>query len=213
MAARHRLPPVTVFTEMQIMKSMLLAGAMWAMMSIAALAGETPPVPAPEPPAPEPVWTCPYDLVARATKEDVRQTLGVIPCSLHGTMPLVANAEGGQARIRSENGHYYPRVTINGIGVRMVVDTGATVVALSAEDARKIGIDPQSLQFTGKANSANGPMRTAPVTLPEVNIEGIVLRNVRASCCFTGVSMLGMSALERFSFTVNNGWMFLSPKS
>ena len=95
----------------------------------------------------------------------------------------------------------------------MVVDTGATVVALSAEDAGKIGIDPQSLQFTGKADSANGPMRTAPVTLPEINIEGIVLRNVRASCCFTGVSMLGMSALERFSFTINNGWMFVSPKS
>ena len=139
--------------------------------------------------------------------------LGVIPCSLHGMTPHVANAKGGQAKIRSENGHYYPRVTINGIGVRMVVDTGATVVALSAEDARKIGIDPQSLQFTGKANSANGPMRTAPVTLPEINIEGIVLHNVRASCCFTGVSMLGMSALERFSFTINNGWMFVSPKS
>ena len=167
MAARHRLPPVTAITEMQIMKSILLAGTMLAMMSIAALAEETPPVPAPEPPAPQPVevWTCPYDLIPTARiaalnsaplarpapKEDVRQTLGVIPCSLHGTTPLVANAEGGRAKIRSENGHYYPRVTINGIGVRMVVDTGATVVALSAEDARKIGIDPQSLQFTGKA--------------------------------------------------------------
>lgn len=193
-------------------------------MSIAALAEEMPPVPAPEPVE---VWTCPYDLIPTARiaalnsaplarpapKEDVRQTLGVIPCSLHGTTPLVANAKGGQAKIRSENGHYYPRVTINGIGVRMVVDTGATKVSLSAEDARKIGIDPQSLQFTGKADSANGPMRTAPVTLPEINIEGIVLRNVRASCCFTGVSMLGMSALERFSFTINNGWMFVSPKS
>ena len=185
---------------------MLLAGTMLAIMSVAALAEETTPLPAPQ------VVTCPYDLVP-SIKEEVRQALGVIPCSLHGTTPLVANAKGGQAKIRSENGHYYPRVTINGIGVRMVVDTGATVVALSAEDARKIGIDPQSLQFTGKADSANGPMRTAPVTLPEINIEGIVLRNVRASCCFTGVSMLGMSALERFSFTINNGWMFVSPKS
>ena len=162
-----QLPPVTQITEMLIMKSMSLAP-----MRIAALAEEMPPVPAPEPVE---VWTCPYDLIPTARiaalnsaplarpapKEDVRQTLGVIPCSLHGTTPHVANAKGGQAKIRSENGHYYPRVTINGIGVRMVVDTGATVVALSAEDARKIGIDPQSLQFTGKADSANGPMRTA----------------------------------------------------
>src|SRR5215467_9748488 len=100
---------------MQIMKSMLLAGTMVSMMNIAALAES--PVAAPEPPLPKPVevWTCPYDLVAPGTKEDVRQALGVIPCSLHGRTPLVANAEAGQAKIRSENGHYYPRVTINGI--------------------------------------------------------------------------------------------------
>ena len=79
-------------------------------MSIAALAEEMPPVPAPEPVE---VWTCPYDLIPTARiaalnsaplarpapKEDVRQTLDVIPCSLHGTTPLVANAKGGQAKI------------------------------------------------------------------------------------------------------------------
>jgi len=130
-------------------KSMILAGAMLSMMSVAARAEETPPVPAPEPPAPKPVevWTCPYDLVPTAVKEDVRQALGVIPCSLNGKTPVVANAEGGQAKIRSENGHYFPRVTINGVALPMMADTGATVVSLSAEDARQIGIDPQSLQI------------------------------------------------------------------
>jgi clan AA aspartic protease (TIGR02281 family) len=197
------------------MKSMLLAGTMLSMMSVAALAEETPPVPAPEPTVPKAaeVWTCPYDLVAPGTKEDVRQALGVIPCSLHGRTPLVANAEGGQAKIRSENGHYYPRVTINGIAVRMMADTGATVVSLSPEDARQIGINPQSLQFTGKAQTANGTVRKAPITLPEITIEGFVLRNIPAACCVTGISLLGMSALERLSFKMNNGWMFLSPKS
>jgi hypothetical protein len=56
---------------MQIMK-MLLAGTMLAMMSVAALAEETPPVPPPQ------VVTCPYDLVP-SIKEEVRQALGVIP--------------------------------------------------------------------------------------------------------------------------------------
>ena len=95
----------------------------------------------------------------------------------------------------------------------MMADTGATVVSLSAEDARQIGIDPQSLQFTGKAQTANGTVRKAPITLPEITIEGFVLRNIPAACCVTGISLLGMSALERLSFKMNNGWMFLSPKS
>jgi clan AA aspartic protease (TIGR02281 family) len=203
---------------------MLLASTMLAMMCVAALAEETPPVPAPEPVQ---AWTCSYDLfptgriaalnvvpLARpATKEEVRLALGVIPCSLHGTTPIVANAQGGEAKIRSEDGkHYYPRVIINGTPVRMLADTGATLVALSAEDARKVGIDPQSLQFTGQAHTANGPRPAAPITLSEITIEGTVLRNVRASCCVTGESLLGMSALERFNFTMNNGLMVLSPK-
>ena len=100
---------------------MLLAGTMLAMMSVAALAEETPPVPAPQ------VVTCPYDLVP-SIKEEVRQALGVIPCSLHGTTPVVANAQGGQAKIKSEGGHYYPRVTINGTPVRLMADTGATLL-------------------------------------------------------------------------------------
>ena len=127
--------------------------------------------------------------------------------------PSSGNAQGGEAKIRSEDGkHYYPRVTINGTPVRLMADTGATLVALSAEDARKVGIDPQSLQFTGQAHTANGPRPAAPITLSEITIEGTVLRNVRASCCVTGVSLLGMSALERFNFTMNNGLMVLSPK-
>ena len=185
---------------------MLLAGTMLAMMSVAALAEETPPVPAPQ------VVTCPYDLVP-SIKEEVRQALGVIPCGLHGTTPVVANAQGGQAKIQSEGGHYYPRVTINGTPVRLMADTGATFVALSAEDARKVGIDPQSLQFTHETHTANGSVRSARITLSEITIEGTVLRNVPASCCVTGTGLLGMSALERFSFTMNNGLMFLSPKS
>jgi len=197
------------------MKSMLLAGTMLSMMSVAALAQGTPPVPAPEPTVPKAaeVWTCPYDLVPTAVKEDVRQALGVIPCSLHGRTPLVANAEGGQAKIRSENGHYFPRVTINGVALPMMADTGATVVSLSAEDARQIGIDPQSLQFTDEAKTANGVVPSASMLLSEITVEGVVLRNVPASCCVAAVSLLGMSALRRFSFTMNNGWMYLTPKN
>jgi clan AA aspartic protease (TIGR02281 family) len=120
---------------------------------------------------------------------------------------------GGSVRIPvAADGHFYPKVSINGTPVRLMYDTGATLVALSTEDARKIGIDPQSLRFTGKADTANGSRRMAPLTLSEITIEGIVLRNVRASCCITGDSLLGMSALERLSVGMQNGWISLSPK-
>jgi aspartyl protease family protein len=60
--------------------------------------------------------------------------------------------------IRNENGHYYPHVTIKGIVVRMMVDTGASLVSLSAADARRVGIDPQSLQFTALEGKAPQPL-------------------------------------------------------
>jgi pilus assembly protein CpaB len=120
----------------------------------------------------------------------------------------------GTVRIpRDANGHFYATVTINGTPLRFLADTGATDVALSAKDAQKIGIDPQSLQFTDKSYTANGPRRIAPVTLSEITIEGIVLRNVSASCCASDESLLGMSALGQLGLEMKDGWMFLSPKS
>jgi clan AA aspartic protease (TIGR02281 family) len=113
----------------------------------------------------------------------------------------------------SADGHFYPKVTINGTLVRLMADTGATVVSLSAEDARKVGIDPQSLPFTDEAQTANGTVPSAGITLPEITIEGILLRDIRASCCTTGTSLLGMSALGRLSVEMQNGWMFLSRRN
>ena len=117
-----------------------------------------------------------------------------------------------QVKIRSEGAHYYPRVTINGTPVRLMADTGATFVTLSTEDARKVGIDPRSLQFTHKFWTGNGSVWRARITLPEITVAGIVLRNVPAACCGS-LSLLGMSALGRFNVTMDNGLMVLSPKS
>ena len=114
----------------------------------------------------------------------------------------------------SEDGHFYPKVTINGTPVRLMVDTGATVVSLSAEDARKIGINPQTLRFTGESYTANGVVPRASVMLSEITIEGIVLRKVPASCCVTSTdSLLGMSALERLRVEMDRGWMYLTPRN
>ena len=156
----------------------------------------------------------------KVTKHVVKTTDPVTSADIANSCPAsLEEAPTGSATVGTvkipvdANGHFYPKVTINGTPVRLMADTGATRVGLSVEDAQKVGIDPQSLQFTDKSNTANGPRQAAPVTLSEITIEGIVLRNVPASCCVTGTSLLGMSALGQLGLEMKDGWMFLSPKS
>ncbi len=59
----------------------------------------------------------------------------------------------------SRNGHYNLRLSINSVLVDFVVDTGATDIVLSQSDAKRIGIDIDTLAFTGRASTANGCCR------------------------------------------------------
>jgi aspartyl protease family protein len=56
---------------------------------------------------------------------------------------------------------------VNGVPVTFTVDTGATDLVLSREDARRAGIDPDDLAYLGAADTANGTVRTARVTLEQ----------------------------------------------
>ena len=101
---------------------------------------------------------------------------------------------------RGMNGHYNLMLDVNGHPVRFLVDTGATDVVLSREDAMKAGIDLGLLNYTGFAQTANGTVRTARVRLDEMELGDVVDRGVRASVTEgdLGISLLGMSYLERF---------------
>ena len=101
----------------------------------------------------------------------------------------------------SGDGHFYLTAQLNGVDVPFVVDTGATEVALSQDDAARIGLDPARLAYLGRANTANGQIRTAPVTIEEFRIGPIVDRDVgaRVSESEMGISLLGMSYLRRFA--------------
>lgn len=102
---------------------------------------------------------------------------------------------------RAMNGHYYLEVMVNDAPVIFTVDTGATDLVLSREDARRAGIEPDDLTYLGSANTANGVVRTARVTLDEVRIGGIHDRNVQAVVTDGALdaSLLGMSYLHLFS--------------
>ena len=111
-------------------------------------------------------------------------------------------ADSGQIEVpRAPDGHYYLTAEINGEPVRFVVDTGATQIVLTKEDARRAGLDVDGLVYLGRANTANGEVRTAPVRLDRVTIGPIEDSNVRA-VVNDGVmegSLLGMEYLQRFS--------------
>lgn len=97
------------------------------------------------------------------------------------------------------NGQFRADMEMNGIKVRVVVDTGASDIALTRADARRIGFDLKTLDFSKPYMTANGVMMAAPVVLKTVRIGGIVLHDVEASVAGAelGTSLLGMSFLRR----------------
>ena len=113
----------------------------------------------------------------------------------------------------SRNGHFSAEAEINGRGIPVMVDTGATMVALSYEDAERAGIFLSRGDFTQAVSTANGIARIAPVTLDRVSIGDITVRNVPAAVAEPGrlkTSLLGMSFLSRLSrFDMRSGVLVL----
>lgn len=99
------------------------------------------------------------------------------------------------------DGHYHATVQINGVPVEFIVDTGASDIVLSAEDAARVGLDPASLSYLGQAQTANGTVSTATVTLDSVALGPVTDTGVRAvvNAGDMGRSLLGMAYLHRFS--------------
>ncbi len=99
-------------------------------------------------------------------------------------------------------GHYVTDVFVNGQALKMVVDTGATMVALRNEDAAALGVFPLASDFTIPINTANGVAHAAPVKLREVQLGSMQIYDVDAIVAERGVmniSLLGMTFLSRLS--------------
>lgn len=136
-----------------------------------------------------------------------RLTAGLIP----GRSATIVDASGRRSTIlyMGQNGHYQADAAINGVTIPMMIDTGATTIALSYEDADRLGLNPGSLNFTGTVMTANGPARTAYVTLPDIEVGGIRRTNLAAGVAERGKlsgSLLGMNflgSLRSFSFSGN----------
>ena len=122
----------------------------------------------------------------------------------------------GEGRIEvpvGRDGHYHLTLGVNGEPVDFIVDTGASSIVLSREDARRVGIDPDGLTYLGTAQTANGVVRTASVRLDSVSFGDIADTGVRAVVTDGQMdgSLLGMTYLSRFSrIEIENGRLVLS---
>lgn len=119
----------------------------------------------------------------------------------NSTLPRSAIVSEEKIVLRREyDGHFYSLVHVNGTPIRFLVDTGASELVLSKSDAEAIGLDIAELQFWGRASTANGEVRTASATLPEVRFGPRIERNFRASVSEgeMDISLLGQSYLRGF---------------
>lgn len=100
----------------------------------------------------------------------------------------------------SSHGHYAAEAEVNGRHISLMVDTGASLVVLTYEDAERAGVFVGDGDFTAKSRTANGIARNALVTLDEVCVESVCVNDVKALVAEPGrlhVSLLGMTFLGR----------------
>lgn len=127
--------------------------------------------------------------------------------------PAPAPAPAASIR-KSADGHYWAEANVNGKAVRFLVDTGATAVALTLDDARRLGIDTAHLSYSYDVITADGKARAAMVKLASISIAGAKVDNVDALVIEKGLgaSLLGMSYLGRLrAFEATQTALILKP--
>lgn len=131
-------------------------------------------------------------------------------------VPGVAITSGEKVTVRrAYQGQFVVGAEVNGAPVEFLFDTGASLVVLSAEDARQAGFDPDQLDFRIPVMTAAGITRVAPVRVGEIAVGNIREENVRAAIARPGeldMSLLGMTFLDRLSgYEVRRDRLVLNP--
>ncbi len=108
---------------------------------------------------------------------------------------------GGDIRLsRRGDGHFYANPSIGGRQLDVMVDTGASFVALTGEDARAAGLDWSEADLQPVARGASGVVEGVPVMIDSIELGGTEMRDVEAAIVPEGlpVTLLGQSYLRRF---------------
>ncbi len=121
--------------------------------------------------------------------------------SLPMTDPAPSRGGAGASIPKAGDGHYWAEGEVNGSPVRFLVDTGATAVALTPDDARRLGFNLGQLTYAYRVVTAGGHTRAAAVKLASVTVAGARLDDVDALVIEKGLdtSLLGMTYLGRLA--------------
>jgi aspartyl protease family protein len=139
-------------------------------------------------------------VIGYSYRDEVAEVRARLSGELLPAQGRVIGEDGIEFRAR-DDGHFHLEALVNGERVQFMVDTGASDVVLTRDDAMRIGIDPDALSFSQPYNTANGVAFGAPVRLEEIELGPIRLDDVAASVNQAPMdrSLLGMSFLRRLS--------------
>jgi aspartyl protease family protein len=152
--------------------------------------------------------------------DDLRATFGPGDGARQGASIFEAREDkrpafAREVRLKADaRGHFVLDASVNERSATFMADTGATLVALTYEDAERLGLAPRSLDFSARVQTANGMARVAPVTLDRVRVDDIIVRDVPAMVAergALGTNLLGMSFLGRLkSFQMQGNELVLT---
>jgi aspartyl protease family protein len=151
------------------------------------------------------------------TRRDVHPGASSAPAALAARpTALVANAAASSRAMivpRDARGHFLVEARVDGRLINFMVDTGASVIALTASDAARLGIRPAQRDFTVEVRTANGSVRAAPARLDMVEVGDLTVRDVVAVVMPDGAlsdNLLGLSFLSRLRrFEYSDGRLVL----
>ena len=157
-------------------------------------------------------------LVGYTYREELQVVWERVTGELFATEPEVKQEVAGETVVISQqrrSNHFIATATVNNAPIDMLVDTGASVVTLTREDARLAGIATRDLRYVVPVATANGTAMAAPVVLDRVTIGPIEQRRVAALVAEEGVleqSLLGLNFLQDLtSYTFTGNQLILTP--
>ncbi|MEM1364125.1 MAG: TIGR02281 family clan AA aspartic protease [Pseudomonadota bacterium] len=125
------------------------------------------------------------------------------------------NPGGGKRAMitAGRDGHFRPKAKLNRVTIPVMVDTGASTIALNKSTARRVGIRGSGLRYNVRVSTANGEVMAARAILDSVSVGRITVRNVEALVLDDNALdtvLLGNSFLSRLkSYRVSDGKLIL----
>ncbi len=127
----------------------------------------------------------------------------------------VNQTDGSILVVRDAGGHFHLDAKVNGAPVRFLLDTGASAVVLTYDDARKAGFSDNDLSFTVPVSTANGRAVVAPIRLESIKVGDTDFSRIRGFVARKGAletSLFGLSALDKLkSWRIEGDRLIMTP--